>query len=91
MIPLSLFGILILSSCKTSQPFQRHDDGKIQVAILQLNDVYEIGGVDRGRAGDLSRVAHYYKNVQKQYPQSMMVMAGDFLNPSLIGTMRYDG
>ena len=66
-------------------------DGAIEIAILQMNDVYEIAGVDNGRQGDLSRVAYYYGKLKEKYPQSLLVISGDFINPSLIGTMRYNG
>jgi len=87
--------VLLIASCASTKTVnslqQSKDDGKIQVAILQMNDVYEISGVDGGKVGGLARVAHFYKELKQKYPQSMMVLAGDFLNPSLIGTMRYEG
>lgn len=84
---------LLSAGCSTTRlaKDQPSDDGKIEVAILQLNDVYEIAGVDGGSSGGLARVAGYYSQVKKQYPQAMMVLAGDFLNPSLIATIRYEG
>jgi 2',3'-cyclic-nucleotide 2'-phosphodiesterase (5'-nucleotidase family) len=66
-------------------------DGAIQIAILQMNDVYEIAGVDNGKQGDLSRVAYYYNSVKEQYPECMLLISGDFVNPSLIGTLKYQG
>lgn len=86
---LAVFGGLI--SCKTTQTLGPQDDGLIEIAILQMNDVYEIAGVDGGKLGDLSRVSTVYQELKKQYPLSLMVLAGDFLNPSLVGTMRYEG
>ena len=86
---LLVFGTL--SSCKSSRSAASGDDGQIEIAFVQLNDVYEIAGVDGGKVGDLSRVAHYWKKIRQKYPASMMVHAGDFLNPSLIGTLRYQG
>lgn len=87
--------LFLLAGCATSKKAeisnQTKDDGKIQIAILQMNDVYEIGGLDGGKVGGLARVSHFYKELKQKYPQSMMVLAGDFLNPSLIGTMRYEG
>ena len=67
------------------------DDGQIEIAIVQINDVYEIAGVNGGTQGHLARVAHYYDEIKKQYANTMLVMAGDFLNPSLINTMKYQG
>ena len=67
------------------------DDGKIEIAFVQINDVYEIAGVSGGKLGNLARVAAYYQDIKQRYPNSMLVLAGDFLNPSLINTMKYEG
>ncbi len=88
---VALFISLFLLSCGTAKKISTTDDGKIEIAILQMNDVYEISGVDGGKIGDLSRVATIYKALKQENPQTMMVLAGDFLNPSLVGTMRYEG
>ncbi|MEM8890465.1 MAG: bifunctional metallophosphatase/5'-nucleotidase [Bacteroidota bacterium] len=91
-IPLSLISLLFLFSCnrKTAQSLTG-DDGKIEIAIVQINDVYEISGIDGGKAGNLARVAAFADSIRDQYPASMMMLAGDFLNPSLINTMKYEG
>lgn len=93
MVILAAFALVVSSGCKSVRSVSRPqmEDGLITIAILQMNDVYEIAGIDGGKAGGLQRVAGYYQQLQKQYPQSMMVLAGDFLNPSLIGTIRYEG
>ena len=63
----------------------------LEIAIVQLNDVYEISGVEGGTRGNLARVAHYIQETRGKYPNTLTVMAGDFLNPSLINTMKYQG
>lgn len=91
-VALSLLLTLTILSCRNTQKLKLSGgDSSIQIAILQMNDVYEIAGVDNGRQGDLSRVAHYYKKLKEKYPASIMVISGDFLNPSLIGTMKLNG
>lgn len=92
-LPLFSLVTLLIVGCSTSKQIKQQptDDGKIEVAILQMNDVYEIAGVDGGKSGGLARVAAYYNMIKQQYPQTMMVLAGDFLNPSLIATIRYEG
>ena len=91
-ILLSLISLFFLSACnrKTAKSL-KGDDGKIEVAIVQLNDVYEISGVDGGKAGNLARVAAFADSIRNAYPASLMMLAGDFLNPSLINTMKYEG
>ena len=87
-----LSALALLTSCspKVGQQLM-HDDGKITIALLQINDVYEIAGVSGGKLGNLSRVEGYYDKIQEAYPNSMMMLAGDFLNPSLINSMKYEG
>ncbi|MDX1408781.1 MAG: metallophosphoesterase, partial [Saprospiraceae bacterium] len=92
LLVVSLCCVLLAASCGPARSLRgTTDDGKIEIAILQMNDVYEINGVEGGKSGGLARVAHVYKELQSRHPLTMMVLAGDFLNPSLIGTMRYQG
>lgn len=88
----ALLSLLAFFSCtpKVSKKLST-DDGKIEIAIIQLNDVYEISGVDGGKKGNLARVAKYAEEIRQKYPNNLMTMAGDFLNPSLINTMKYEG
>lgn len=83
--------LLILSCSQKITSISSKDDGKIEIAIVQINDVYEIAGVNRGTQGNLARVSQYYKDISKTYPNSLLVIAGDFLNPSLISTMKHNG
>ena len=88
---LILLALTFLSCTGTQKLNLNGGDNSIEIAILQMNDVYEIAGVDNGRQGDLSRVAYYYDKLKEKYPQAMLVISGDFINPSLIGTMKYNG
>jgi 2',3'-cyclic-nucleotide 2'-phosphodiesterase (5'-nucleotidase family) len=56
-----------------------------------MNDVYEIAPLDGGRVGGLARVATIKKRLVQENPNTFAVIAGDFLNPSLINTLKYDG
>ena len=66
-------------------------DGKVEWIFLQMNDVYEIGALDGGKIGGMARVATIRKQLLAENPNTYTVMAGDFLNPSLIGTLKYQG
>lgn len=87
---------LLLFSCKVSQktttkaPLSK-DDGIIEFTFLQLNDVYEIAPLEGGKVGGMARVATLYNQLKKENPNTFFVLAGDFLNPSLVGTMKYEG
>ena len=60
------------------------------ICILQLNDVYEIGPLNQGKVGGMARVATLVKQQEARY-QTFVVMAGDFVSPSVIGTTKIDG
>lgn len=62
------------------------------VTFLQANDVYEIAPLDNGHSAGLARVAYLNKELKKKNPKgAYFVLAGDFLSPSVIGTLRYQG
>ena len=86
---------LILISCGTTQQTITQsnliDDGKISFTFLQLNDVYEIAPLEGGKTGGMARVEHVHKELLKENPNTFMFMAGDFLNPSLLATVKYNG
>ena len=62
------------------------------ITFLHTNDVYEIAPLDNGKSGGLARVAYLNKRLKKKNPKgTYSVLAGDFLSPSVIGTLRYQG
>ena len=65
--------------------------GAIEVIVLQMNDVYEITPVEAGRSGGLARVATLRRRLEKETPNVVTVLAGDFLSPSAMGTAVVDG
>ncbi|MBK8492864.1 MAG: bifunctional metallophosphatase/5'-nucleotidase [Saprospirales bacterium] len=67
------------------------DDGKIEVVFLHINDVYEIAPLEGGKTGGMARVAALYKKLKSQNPHTFFVHGGDFLSPSLMGTLKYNG
>lgn len=65
--------------------------GAVEVVLLQLNDVYEIGPVQGGKSGGLARVATVRERLQAENPHTFTVLAGDFLSPSALGTAKVAG
>lgn len=82
LLYLLLFSFLIVSCAK--------DDGKISFTVLQVNDVYEIAAIQNDQFGGMARVETVRQELLAKDPNTMLVIAGDFLNPSLVGTMKYD-
>ncbi|HFS67037.1 MAG TPA: bifunctional metallophosphatase/5'-nucleotidase [Flavobacteriia bacterium] len=81
---ITLLLLVILIGCNK-------EDHQIKVTLLQLNDVYEIAPLEGGKVGGMARVETIHKQLLQENPNTFMVMAGDFLNPSLIGTIKVNG
>jgi len=75
---------LLLSSCSS-------EDSIIKFTFLQLNDVYEIAPLEGGKVGGMARVEKIHQDLLKENSNTFMFMAGDFLYPSLLGTLKYKG
>lgn len=90
----SLLPLLLLFfqlSCQTQKGIITAQDDQIEIVFLQMNDVYEIAPLEGGKAGGLARVATLKKRLQSDNPNTFAIVAGDFLSPSLIGTMKHEG
>lgn len=98
--------LLLFVACKTAKPAaestpkpttsttptaQQGDDGIIEVVFLQMNDVYEISPSASDDRGGLARVAGLRQQLLAQNPNTITVLAGDFISPSVTGTLRYEG
>ena len=92
---LFLSVILLLVSCGTTEHLVNQpkliDDGKINFTLLQLNDVYEISPLEGGKVGGMARIATLKKQLIKENNNTFTFMAGDFLSPSLLSTIKYNG
>lgn len=93
MKKLHLLSLLVLllyfSACQTTQKLSISQP--IEFTILQINDVYEIAPIEGGAAGGLARVAQVKKELIQENPNTIAVLAGDFLSPSLMATLKLDG
>lgn len=91
LFPFQLFAFLLLFglfSCNVSQKVS--SDTAIDFTILQLNDVYEIAPLEGGKAGGIARVAHVRQELLKENPNTISMLAGDFLSPSLMATLKME-
>jgi 2',3'-cyclic-nucleotide 2'-phosphodiesterase (5'-nucleotidase family) len=93
---MNKYFILILSlgvffSCtSTKNRNTSKDDSLIEITFLQMNDVYEIAPLSDGTGG-LARVATIRKELLAKNPNTFTVLSGDFISPSVIGTLKYEG
>lgn len=74
---------LALISCTSSNTGET-----VEFIILSINDVYEIDALEGGKSGGLARVETVHKQLLAENPNTILVHGGDFLNPSLLGTMK---
>ncbi|MEJ7736154.1 MAG: 5'-nucleotidase C-terminal domain-containing protein [Chitinophagaceae bacterium] len=94
--PFHLFVFVILvstASCRTSRSSDglKKDDGKFELVFIQVNDVYEIAPIAGGKMGGMARVAALKKQYKSSNPNTLLVMAGDFVSPSVYNSLQYEG
>jgi len=62
----------------------------VKVTLLQVNDVYQFAPVDQGKSGGLGRVLTLRKAIQQENPNTLLLMAGDTISPS-VESITYKG
>lgn len=65
----------------TASPQQA--DCNVRVTLLQVNDVYQFSPVDQNTTGGLARVLTLKQNIQKESPNTLFLLAGDTISPSV--------
>ena len=88
---LLVLSILFIFSCGTKKTLQSNDNNTVTFTFLQINDVYEIAPLEGGKLGGMARIATLKKELITKNPNTLLIHAGDFLNPSVIGVMKYEG
>jgi len=80
-------GAVFLLGLKPAKPH----DTLVKITLLQINDVYEITPVSNGKEGGLARLATLRQQLARQNPNTFMILAGDLVSPSALGTAVVDG
>jgi 5'-nucleotidase len=62
----------------------------VRVTLLQVNDVYQFAPVDQGTRGGLARVLTLKKEIEQQSPNSIFLLSGDTISPS-VESITYKG
>jgi len=83
LLAASLLLLTSLPSLHAAAPAER----SAHLTILQLNDLYDIMPVEKGRKGGLSRIATLRDRIAGESPCTVLVLAGDFLSPSTMSSM----
>ena len=83
---------MVINACSsTKNSSGKTDNGKIDLTFVQINDVYEIAPLEGGKTGGMARVATVKKEYLQKDPNTMLVIAGDFLSPSVYNSLKYEG
>src|SRR5580765_5035992 len=69
---------------------QQSTDCTVRVTLLQVNDVYQFAPVDQGARGGLARVLTLKKEIEKESPNSILLLSGDTISPS-VESITYKG
>ena len=64
-----------------------HSERKLRITLLQLNDVYQTEPMDKGKSGGLARVATLRKKIMAESPNTLFLLAGDTISPSVASTV----
>jgi 2',3'-cyclic-nucleotide 2'-phosphodiesterase (5'-nucleotidase family) len=62
-----------------------------EIVFVQLNDVYEIAPLEGGKYGGLARVATIIDELKAKNPYTYVILSGDFISPSALGTSEFEG
>ena len=74
---------LLFALCAVVSNTFAQDGETVRVTLLQVNDVYQIAPVDKGKRGGLARLATLRQNILKESPHTLYLLAGDTLGPSV--------
>jgi 5'-nucleotidase len=84
LLALALTFFVATVSTFAQQPTAPAQVGEtVRVTLLQVNDVYQISPVDKGKRGGLARLATLRKIVLEESPHTLYLLAGDTLGPSV--------
>jgi len=82
--------LILVFAAILSVPAAQKADCTIRVTLLQLNDVYQFSPVDQGSRGGIARVMTLKKQIQKESPNTIFLLAGDTISPS-VESLTYKG
>lgn len=86
---LTLFLIIALTAI-ISPSAQQKANCTIRVTLLQVNDVYQFAPVAQGTRGGLARVLTLKKEIQQDSPNTLFLLSGDTISPS-VESITYKG
>src|SRR5215204_7280248 len=85
-----LFVLVFLLQSLSVVSAQQASECNVRVTLLQVNDVYQFSPVDLGTKGGLGRVLTLRKSIQQENPNTLFLLAGDTISPS-VESITYKG
>lgn len=82
------FALIIVVFFSSASPQQT--DCNVRVTLLQVNDVYQFSPVDQKSKGGLARLLTLKKSIQQQNPNTLLLLSGDTISPS-VESITYKG
>lgn len=89
LVRLSLAALVSFPAAFAQQPSPPRECA-VRVTLLQVNDVYQFMPTERGAAGGLARISTLRKRIIKESPNTIFLMAGDTISPS-VESITYKG
>jgi 5'-nucleotidase len=82
--------LVLLLGLLLSLSAQQKPDCTVRVTLLQVNDVYQFAPVALGKSGGLARVLTLKKEIEQQSPNTLFLLSGDTISPS-VESITYKG
>lgn len=86
LVLLALPGCSLLMRGKAT-PALPEEEPTVTITVLHVNDVYQFTPVDFGARGGLARLSTLRKQVLAESPNTLFMLAGDTLGPSVESTV----
>src|SRR5215510_9793119 len=83
-------GLVLISCFAICATAQQNTECLTRVTLLQINDVYQFAPVDQGTRGGLGRLLTLRKQLQAQNPNTLLLLSGDTISPS-VESITYKG
>lgn len=86
-----LFLLLAALQASAQQPdAAKPEERLVRVTLLQVNDVYRFTPAERGTRGGLARVSTLRKRIMEKSPNTLFLLSGDTISPS-VESLTYKG
>jgi len=82
------FTLIVVAFLANASP--QKTECNVRVTLLQVNDVYQFSPVDQDTRGGLARLLTLQKSIKAENPNTLFLLAGDTISPS-VESITYKG